>query len=181
MAVYISLLRGINVSGKNKILMNDLTSLYESLGFKNITTYIQSGNVIFKSDKNNNLPEQIASKIKELYAFEIPVLIKSMTDFTGAIKKNPFINDKKIDIDKLHITFLDSIPTKNAIEKLSETKSADHYKIIDSNVYLYCPNGYGNTKLNNTLIEKKLGVNATTRNWKTCTALIDILNTKYQN
>lgn len=181
MGIYISLLRGINVSGKNKILMADLKIVYESLSFKNVTTYIQSGNVIFESPSAKKLEEVISNKIKEAYGFEVPVLVKNMEEFLEAVSSNPFLKEKNIELDKLHLTFLSSTPATTTIDKIKDIKTEDRYSIVGPNVYLYCPIGYGNTKLNNTLLEKKLEVKATTRNWKTCNEIIHIVNTKYLN
>lgn len=112
MPIYISLLRGINVSGQKKVVMTEPKAFYESLQFKEVTTYIQSGNVIFKNE--NDLPQQQLEQIIEVaiekkYGFSVKVIIRSVKDLKNLIEKNPFLKEKNISVDKLHITFLSEI------------------------------------------------------------------------
>ena len=91
------------------------------------------------------------------------------------ITENPFLNDKTVDPEKLHITFLAAKPAQELLDKLVPTNYLpDRFNIIGSTVYLYCPNGYGQTKLTNTFFENKLKVRATTRNWKTVKKLLEL-------
>ena len=110
MEKFISILRGINVGGNRIVPMKELKSLYEDIGFKNVITYIQSGNVIFETNKVSNLPDKIEKKIKEKFQLEVPVIIRSVDEMRTAIAANPFIEQKAIDISKLHITFLADTP-----------------------------------------------------------------------
>ena len=168
MTTYIAILRGINVSGKNKILMQDLKALFESLNFKNVKTYIQSGNVVFDSNSLKNLETLIQQKIKEQFGFDVPVIVRTVDEITNILKHNPYLKQKNIELDKLHITFLSETPIKENLTKIHTYNFApDVFEIIGNEVYLHCPNGYGNTKLSNTFFENKLKVTATTRNWKT--------------
>jgi uncharacterized protein (DUF1697 family) len=168
MTTYIAILRGINVSGKNKILMQDLKALFESLNFKNVKTYIQSGNVVFDSKSSKNLVALIQQKIKEQFGFDVPVIVRTVDEISSILNLNPYLNQKNIEMDKLHITFLSEQPTKENQTKINTYNFApDMFEIIGNEVYLHCPNGYGNTKLSNTFFENKLKVTATTRNWKT--------------
>jgi len=176
MATYLSILRGINVSGQKMIKMADLKALYEAMGFKNITTYIQSGNVIFESKNHKNMAAAIEQKIKEQYGFDVPVIIRNIDEIKAVIEQNPFLKDKKTEPDKLHVTYLSDVPTEEAVTKaMNYDYTPDSFVIKGKEVYVYCPNGYGNTKLNNTFFENKLKVKATTRNWKTTNKLFDIL------
>lgn len=178
MKTYISLLRGINVSGHKKIAMADLKALYEDLGFKNITTYIQSGNVVFESESNANIDQMIAKAIFKAYQFEVPVVVKTVAELNNIIKNNPFVADGSIDPDKLHVTFLATKPDpKNIAALATKNYEPDQYHIIDTAVYLHCPNGYGRTKLNNSFFENKLKTIATTRNWKTTQQLLALAET----
>ncbi len=177
MKTYISMLRGINVSGRNMIKMDALRNMYESLNFKNVKTYIQSGNVIFKTKTTEPkaLEKMIASQIKKEFGFDIPVMIKDSEELTTVFNQNPFITEQKKDITKLHLTFLSEKPQKVAFDMLKEGQYAeDEFIIIDKAVYLFCPNGYGNTKLTNSFFESKFKVIATTRNWKTITELVNM-------
>lgn len=175
MTTYIAILRGINVSGKNKILMQDLIALFESLNFKNVKTYIQSGNVIFDSKSLKNLETLIQQKIKEQFGFDVPVIVRTVDEITNILKHNPYLKQKNIELDKLHITFLSETPIKENLAKIHTYSFApDVFEIIGNEVYLHCPNGYGNTKLSNTFFENKLKVTATTRNWKTVNEIIKL-------
>ncbi|HTA60973.1 MAG TPA: DUF1697 domain-containing protein [Bacteroidia bacterium] len=175
MQTYIAILRGINVSGHKLIKMDALRKLFDSMGFKNTKTYIQSGNVVFqgKQAKTQDLEKKIASSILKEFSFEVPVLVKDANELEVVLKNNPFINKRKEDVTKLHVTFLSAEPEKANIDKIKEGNyAADEFIITGKTVYLFCPNGYGNTKLSNTFFENKLKVTATTRNWKTINELV---------
>ena len=174
---YISLLRGINVGGQKRIKMTDLVNIFESLGFKNVETYVQSGNVVFDYEPTDTkeLAGQIENKISETYGFEVKTIIRTSDELENIIKNNPFVKEPNIELDKLHVTFLLDIPESSTILSLSLNKEENEkFLIISREVYLYCPNGYGNTKLNNATFEIKLETVATTRNWKTINNLLEI-------
>jgi uncharacterized protein (DUF1697 family) len=178
---YIAILRGINVSGQKKINMNDLAKLLAELNFEDIRTYIQSGNIIFKYSKTDHkiLASNIAKKIFEKYKFETPVLIRTCNELEDIIKINPFLKEKNIDIEKLHVTFLSDLPEKTNIEKIPTANLLpDRFKISGKEVYVFCPSGYGRTKLNNNFFENKLKVTATTRNWNTVNELLKMAKEK---
>ena len=113
MTRYISILRGINVGGKRKVLMKDLKSLYEKLGLSKVETYIQSGNVIFESDQklsNANLELKIQQALAETYGFDVPVIVRTAEEWAESVVNNPFWKEKDADIDRLHLTFLKDLP-----------------------------------------------------------------------
>jgi len=169
MTTYISLLRGINVSGQKKIKMPELKSLYESLGLRDVSTYIQSGNVIFNSDKEAALiKEQLQQNIAQCFSFDVSVEVISYDEFTKIKEQLPFTEvDIEQDGAKVLITFLSKVPKAMSIEKLmSYVKLPEQLIVKDKVIYLHCPNGYGKTKLSNNFIENKLKVIATTRNIK---------------
>ncbi|HLK27840.1 MAG TPA: DUF1697 domain-containing protein [Puia sp.] len=176
MSIYISILRGINVSGSKMIKMDTLKKIYEDAGFKNAQTYIQSGNVVFQSKKSSHaaLEEKIAEAILKSTKFEVPVLVKDPDELKEVFNKNPFLLKRKEDINFLHVTFLSDIPTKENIERIKGEYAPDEFVISGKNIYLFCPNGYGKTKLHNNFFESKLKLSATTRNWKTIAELINI-------
>lgn len=173
MQTIISILRGINLGSHNKIPMPELKALYEKAGFKNVTTYIQSGNVMFSADKEKieTLPDKIQEFIFKKYKFQVPVIVRTLDEMQALVKANPMVKDK--DIEKLHVTFLSDIPQKEHLEKIKTYKyPPDEYTIIGKEIYVFCPNGYGNTKLSNNFFESKLKVTATTRNWRTVNELL---------
>lgn len=176
--IYISMLRGINVSGQKKIKMDDLKSLYELMGFQNVVTYIQSGNVIFSSKAENKteLKRKIEEAIEKEYKFIVPVDIRTNTELKKIIKNFPFDQiDLTKDGTKVLVTFLYSKPLINKIKDLQNYVVVPEQLVVcGKESYLYCPNGYGKSKLSNNFIEKKLGVDATTRNWKTVLKLYDL-------
>lgn len=177
METYISILRGINVSGHKQIKMADLKQLYAGLGFFNIQTYIQSGNVIFQSAKAypHELELKIANQINQEYSFDVPVIVMETSVLQDIIFSNPFVADPEKDESFLHITFLLSDPHPDKIVKLNEIKfPGEEFILIKKAVYLFCPKGYGNTKLNNGFFENKLNVTATTRNLRTSNELLNI-------
>ncbi len=177
MKTYISILRGINVSGHKLIKMDALRKSFESMQFSNVKTYLQSGNIIFSYDdiEEKKLEEQISKEIEKEFGFDVPVIVLSIEKIEEIIKNNPFLKDKSKEESFMHVTFLSSKSETNNFNAIEEKKQ-DNENIVFSEyaVYLYCPNGYGNTKLNNNFIETKLKVRATTRNWKTTLELLKI-------
>jgi uncharacterized protein (DUF1697 family) len=174
---YISLLRGINISGQKLIKMAELKLLYESLGFENVRTYLQSGNVIFdtKLFDKKKISGIIEKGIYKKYGFSVSVLIKTTDDFKKILKNNPFLKSKNTDVDKYYITMLFNAPEKSLLEKLCDLKSGnDEFEVFGDVIYINCPDGYGRTKLNNNIFEKKLKVIATTRNWRTINNLSEL-------
>ena len=167
---YISVLRGINVSGQKKIKMSDLKSLYELLDFQNVVTYIQSGNVIFDTSVENtdDLKITIEKAIEEKYKFHVPVEIRTNHEIENIISNCPFGSvSLEEDGTKVLVTFLSSEPQEALASEIQKYVVAPEKLFIRGKVvYLYCPNGYGNSKLSNNFLEKKLKVEATTRNWK---------------
>jgi uncharacterized protein (DUF1697 family) len=182
METYISILRGINVSGHKVIQMASLKAMFEKLKFEEVITYIQSGNVVFKADKKSSaeeLSKKIAAQILKEYKFEVPVIVRKSSEIDSVLATNPFIKEKGIDVEKLHVTFLAEIPGKANLEAVSKYDySPDRFTIIGKEVFLYCPGGYGNTKLSNTFFENKLKILATTRNWKTVNKLAELAKNK---
>ncbi|MCX6249092.1 MAG: DUF1697 domain-containing protein [Bacteroidetes bacterium] len=178
MTTYISILRGINVSGQKKVLMADLKELYASLGFTEVTTYIQSGNVIFKTSGDlsaGDLCNKIEKAIEGRYKFQVPVIIRNAGEINAILSSNPFLAEKGIDPERLHVTFLGKDPQPSELSAILKFDyPPDRFAIIGKEVYLYCPGGYGNTKLSNSFFENKLKVTATTRNWKTVGKLAEL-------
>jgi len=177
---YISILRGVNVGGR-KVPMANLKSLYEELGFKEVITYIQSGNVIFKTDKTSgqSLEKIIENKINKTFNMVVPVIIRHVYEMKNVVANNPFLKIKGIDNGKLHVTFLEKIPGQAELDNIKKFDySPDRFIIIDKEVFLYCPGEYGKTQLSNNFFENKLKVQATTRNWKTVNKLVELSSEK---
>jgi uncharacterized protein (DUF1697 family) len=176
MHTYISMLRGINVSGQKMIKMAELKALYESMRLKNVATYIQSGNVIFQSKDNDpvSIGTSIEKAIEKSFGFPVTVVLRRPADFRKVIGKCPFLGTAKIDENRLYVTFFKSRPVPSLVRALPlvAAKSTDTYEIAGSEIYLHCPNGYGKTVFSNGFFEKHLKVAATTRNWNTVQTLL---------
>jgi len=175
--IYIAILRGINVSGKNMVKMPALVKAFERLGFENVKSYVQSGNVIFLSEpaETENLQKRIAEQIEKELELSAPLLVLEESYLKKVIENNPFAQKNGIDLSKLHVTFLSKDPDKAKISKIEPEKYLpDEFIIIEKVIYLNCPDGYGKTKLHNNFFESKLKVDATTRNWKTVNALVEL-------
>jgi len=174
---YVAMLRGINVSGQKIVKMERLRASFGALGFSRVRTYVQSGNVIFEAP--NDSPDSLSGKIKEMilsdYGFSVPVILRTSAEMKKIAGDNPFLTERGIDHSGLHVTFLSELPEKAALGKLDSLNGdPDQFRIRNREVYLYCPNGYGRSKLSNSAFEKLLSVEATTRNWKTVNMLVEM-------
>ena len=168
MITWIALLRGINVGGRNKLPMKALVGLLENLGCEDVKTYIQSGNVVFRSRRNRNagLEADISSEIGKQYGFEPRVLLVRLEDLESVIAANPFPEAEE-DPKFLHVGFLASRPEKPKLDKLKEfSAETERFKIADSAFYLHAPEGIGRSRLAQNA-ERLIGVAMTDRNWRT--------------
>lgn len=181
MNTFISLLRGINVSGQNRILMSELVQLYESLGLVRVETYLQSGNVIFDSPEQdeNALTASISASIQQILGLSVNVLVRSPAYFQVILENNPFLTQHSEDPTRLHVTFLQQAPSEEQWNLLKlPANETGQWIAAERAIYLFCPDGYGKTKLSNTFFEKKLGGSATTRNWNTVQVLNKIVKSR---
>ncbi len=177
MSIWVALLRGINVSGQKIIKMEDLKKAFESLHFEPVVTYIQSGNVVFGSTASDasHLRSQIQAKLSKTFGFEIPVIVRSLTEIGGVGRRIPFKKIRANSGERLYVSFLSEKPASGAAENLAAVKDqADEVRLSGSEVFILCRNGFGNTLFSNTFIEKKLAVSATTRNWDTVQKLLSL-------
>jgi uncharacterized protein (DUF1697 family) len=175
MNVYIALLRGINMMGKNVIKMAELKTMFEDAGLLNVKTYIQSGNVVFLSDNDSvTLQNLIQSKIETVFGLNIPVIIRTVSQMEDIIRNCPYTEDSKK--KNPYITLLSAIPDgTDGIEKLSTHAqiTTEEYSIVSCEVYIMYKD-MRKSRITNNMIEKRLAVSATTRNWNTMTKLLNI-------
>lgn len=174
---YICILRGINVSGQKIIKMEALKELCIALHFQNIQTYIQSGNIVFQTKKtaSEELEKEISKGIATKFGFDVPVILIELTEWEDILSANPFLKDETKDNTYFHISFLSKNPSHEDFTKIEAVRYApDEFYLVGRAIYLYCPNGYGNSKLTNNFFEHKLNLVATTRNWKTSNELLRI-------
>jgi uncharacterized protein (DUF1697 family) len=172
---YVALLRGINLGARNRVAMKDLRALVEGLGGEDVRTYLQSGNVVFgASDLPADPAKALEASIRKSLGLDVTVLARTKAELDQIVRRNPFDG---ADPASLHVTFLADTPAKSGVTDLGEkTFEPDAFDVAVREVYLHCPDGYGRSKLSNAFFEKRLGVRATTRNWKTVTALAELAN-----
>lgn len=177
MKTYLALLRGINVSGQKLIKMEDLRARLSSAGFENVATYIQSGNIVFDSTTPKpKLAGKIQSVLQSSYGFSAEVIVIDKTDLRSIVAASPFNPEPETGKKKKYVTFLSEVPSAEALKVWNGTDiSPDNAIHKDKALYLTYADSAANTKLDNKLIEKKLGVVATTRNWNTTLKLLEML------
>jgi len=174
MKTYIALLRGINVGGHKKILMAELRAILEKASFKNVQTYIQSGNIILQSTISDRIKiESIIKKaIHDTYGFEVPTIVKSHSEVKSILDNCPFSNEKKKDS---HFMLLYHQPDKDLVEQTNTIRYPnEEFVIADDCVYFYCSTGYARTKFGNNFIERKLKVANTGRNYRTMVKILEM-------
>lgn len=177
MTIYIALLRGINVGGKNKIKMDELRKAMESIGFSRVQTYIQSGNVLFESkEKAETLQTQIEQEIERVFGFSINVVVRTDKELARIIEGCPFSEEAITEAElssegeSLYVGLLQDVPLQDGINRLHAYKSEnEEYHLEGREIYLLFRKSIRNSKLANNL--QKLGVPATVRNWKTINKL----------
>jgi uncharacterized protein (DUF1697 family) len=170
MTAFVSLLRGINVGGHHKIRMDELKELYESLGFKDVVPYIQSGNVVFISDEADpaQLRKQIEEGLEEKFGFHVEVIVRTSAELREIIDNTPFQGQQSKESKWVVVMFLAARPDEAAQEDLLKTYvGPEELFIIGKEVYIYYTQGIGRSKLSHSLIEKKLKTLGTARNWNT--------------
>jgi uncharacterized protein (DUF1697 family) len=170
------------MTGHNSIKMTELSVLYEILGFKNAETYIQSGNVVFSDLEGlpvRDVSVKIERAIREKFNFNVPVMIRTPEEIRRVLTINPFSAEDKFDPNKMAVIFLSENPSEAQIQKVIDVSyPPDKYKIIDREIFIYCPNGFGKTKLYTNFFEKKMGVTGTARNWKTITTILQLADNR---
>jgi uncharacterized protein (DUF1697 family) len=174
MPVYIALLRGINIGAHKRMKMEKLRASCEGLGFAEVKTYIQSGNVIFKAPKLS--PTALSKKLGECivkdFGFSAEVISRSREEMKEIIDNNPFVKERGMDSSKLHVAFLSDAPSISGLRKLQElTLAPDRVSVGNKEIYFYFPNGVSGSSLWKHPLDKVLSVAGTMRNWKTVTTL----------
>ncbi len=181
MPVYISLLRGINVVGRNKIKMDALRILYESLKLESPRTFIQSGNVIFRnklphSPKNSAaLAKKIQDAIERAFGFRPEVILRTPDELKAAIAATPFLAHRNLHPSKVLLTFLAAHPPAEVHTTLLNLKGyPEEVHLQGRELYIYFPNGVGQAELPWSKVEKLLKVAGTARNWNSVTKMLAI-------
>ena len=177
MPVIVSMLRGVNLVSHNRIKMDALRTLYESLGLRDAETYVASGNVVFrtKAQSLTALAKRIESAIERDFGFRPRVILRTTSELRDAIARNPFRTRRGIEPNKLLVMFLESHPAAEALEQVLKIKAdPEEMHIHGREVYIYFPNGMARPKLSWVTVEKKLKIAGTGRNWNSVTKLLEI-------
>jgi len=177
MAVFISMLRGVNVGGHNRIKMDELRALYESLGLRDVQTYIQSGNVVFRAEQRElaRLANRVENGIERSFGFRPYVIVRTISELRDVIARNPLAARHAIDPRRLLVTFLASDPGQEARDNILKIKAHPEELWIDGReLYIFYPNSMARAKLSPALIERMLKTSGTGRNWNTVRKLLEM-------
>lgn len=177
MPVLISMLRGVNLGAHNRIKMDDLRSLFESLKLEAPRTYVQSGNVIFRTKEKNSvaLAKKIQTAIERRFGFRPVVIVRTVDELRRAIAATPFPASRKLEPGKVLVTFLSSEPGPDSQTALARWESfPEEVHLLGRELYIYFPNGAGRSKLPWSSLEKSMKVTGTARNWNSVGKMLEI-------
>ena len=180
MPVLVSLLRAVNLGGRNRIKMVALRDVYRDLQLRDAQTYVQSGNVVFRTNTRDllKLAGRIESAIAESFGFQSSVILRTTAELREVIARNPFANRRDVKPDRLAVVFLAGDPGHKAREQIREMKiEPEELRIADRELYIYFPNGMGRSKLSVPRLEKALGTSGTARNWNSVLKLLEMAET----
>lgn len=175
MTSYVALLRGINVGGHHKVPMADLRDAMTAFGATEVSTYIQSGNVVFNSDAaEDDLRPALSDALSERFGFPLPVVIRSAEDLATAAHAHPFA-DLGVEEKLLHVVFLAEPPDAGTVAAFDVSAYApDRLEVRGRDVYVAYPAGSGRSKLTLDVIQRGLGATGTGRNWRTVQKLLEL-------
>jgi len=175
-ATYVALLRGINVGGSKNLRTQDVVALFEAAGCRDVRTYIQSGNVVFRAEPEvaRWVPHAVRDAIDDQFGFTVPVVLRSAAEMAQLAADNPFLTAGHPE-DKLHVLFLADTPDPARVAALDPDRSPpDAFAVHGREVYLYLPNGVARSKLTNDSFDRGLGTTCTQRNWRTVGKLVEM-------
>jgi len=174
---YLALLRGINVGGKNKLPMKDLTGMFVEARCAGVRTYIQSGNVIFQAAPGvaPKIPDRIAAQIAKQFGYRTPLVLRTRDELREVLRNNPFLEAGAAE-ETLHVMFLADLPGSSAVAGLDPARSpGDEFVVRGREIYLRFPHGAADSKLTNAYFDSKLATTSTVRNWRTVTKLLELM------
>lgn len=175
---YVALMRGINVGGKNKLPMSELRTIFEELGCASVRTYIQSGNVVFAADARlaKVVAAQVANRIADVFSISVPVILRSAAEYKKAVRSHPLATPDMPD-NTVSVMFLADKPTMTQVKSLDPNRSpGDSFKVVGKEIYMLSPNGAARSKLTNAYFDRSLNTISTTRNWRTCRKLLEMVS-----
>lgn len=180
MPAIIAMLRAVNVGPHNRIKMDDLRAVFESIGLANPQTYVQSGNIIFQTNKRDleAHAREIEAAIEQKFGFRSDVILRTAGEMKDVIAKNPFADREGIEPGKLLVTFLAGQPAAEGRDYIRTiTGGPEELHLIGRELYIYFPNGSGRSKLPVAAIAKKLKTPGTARNWNSITKMLEMAET----
>jgi uncharacterized protein (DUF1697 family) len=170
---YVALLRAVNVGGRNRVAMPRLRTVFEALGHERVSTYVQSGNVVFRSPSRGStaVRAELERAVAAELGLQVVVIVRTAAELDAVVDGNPFRRSRGGE-QQLHVAFLADRPNRASVARLDPRRSPpDDFAVVDRQVYLRCPNGMGRTKLTSDYLERQLGTSATVRSWRTVTEL----------
>jgi uncharacterized protein (DUF1697 family) len=174
---WLALLRGINVGGKNKLPMKDLTAIFVAARCTEVRSYIQSGNIIFQASPaaSARLPGVISASIASRFGYKVPVVLRTLEQIAKVLADNPFLEAGAAE-DELHVMFLADTPALERVAALDPDRSPpDTFEVLGQEIYLRLPNGVADSKLTNVYFDSKLATVGTARNWRTVNKLFELM------
>ncbi|MDP2957477.1 MAG: DUF1697 domain-containing protein [Longimicrobiales bacterium] len=176
MTTWVALLRGVNVGGKHRLPMRDLVAIFGDAGCADATSYIQSGNVVFRADREtaSRVPTAVEEAVADRFGFRAPIMLRPAEELAKVARENPFARAGE-DVATLHVAFLAGLPSADRVASLDPDRSPpDEFAVRGSHVYLRCPGGYGRTRLTSQYFDSRLATTSTVRNWRTVLALLEM-------
>ena len=177
MTTWVVLLRGVNVGGANRLAMSDLRDLVGGLGHSEVVTYIQSGNVVLKSPRDDRaaVAAEICEGIRSTFGLTVSAILRTLDELRAAVAANPFRAEAQLDATRVHITFLSAVPEADRAAQLEPDRfGPERFALVGDDLYLHYPNGAGRSKMNLDYFEKRLAVRGTARNLNTVAKLIEL-------
>jgi uncharacterized protein (DUF1697 family) len=173
MTTFVALLRSVNVAGHGRLAMADLKEAFVALGYADVATYIQTGNVLFTTSSRSaaKLEGDIERQLERTFGSTPTVILRTVPELAHTVATSPY-PARGADPSRHHVTFLAAAPSKERLAAFRPPPSGrDELTIVGREVYVHTPDGYATTKLTGTYLERQLGVSSTTRNWNTVTKL----------
>jgi uncharacterized protein (DUF1697 family) len=178
MQTFVSLLRGVNMTGHNSVKMTELASLCRAMGCIDPQTFIQSGNIVFSVSDNTDpasLTSMIEEGIRDKWGYNVPAMIRTVVDLENIMSANPYLGVPGFDPARMAVIFLHEEASQEQIERVAGVNyPPDLFSIKGKEIYTWCPDGFGRTKIYTNFFEKKMKVTGTARNWKTVKSLLDL-------
>jgi uncharacterized protein (DUF1697 family) len=179
LTTHVALLRGINVGGKNLLPMKELVLLFEKAGAVDVATYIQSGNVVFRTPAAtlDGFEAEMAAAIETRFGLRVPVVLRTASELSNVLRKNPFLA-RGAETSALHVAFLAAKPTAEHAARLDPKRSpGDEFELRGCDLYLHLRNGMGKSKLTSDYLDRTLETISTARNWNTVGKLVEMTTT----